>query len=873
MSEIYPVLSGRITDTLMQRRLLSQFDFDRSELVRLQDQLSTGYRISTPSDDAPAALRAVTLQRLLEQKQQVGTNLDTSQSYLAATDSALVNVNDLVINIRSEALGAIDSTTSATQREVLVQEIQGAINQLADVGNHKFRDRYLFAGSETTARPFQIIGDTVKYSGNERRLKSFVDLDLLLDTNSTGAEVFGALSPERRGTADLNPIITSRTKLDDLHGGAGITRGSILISDGTQSSTIDLRGAETVGDVVRLIEANPPEGRVITADLTSDGLVIGIDDAGGGNLTIREVGLGTTARELGIFNQSGVGVGEIVGQDVDPRLLPSARLADVLGTRAGATLPASGGNNNIAITALANGVDWNGVDVQFVDGVAAGDQAFAVYDGGAKTLTIDIAPGATTANSVVAAINAEGTFSAQLGKEVNSANDGTGLVSLNATATTAGGSGTTFDTTGIQIVNGNQTHVIEFSDADTVEDVLNALNASSASVLATINASGDGIDIRSRLSGVDFSIGENGGRSAEELGVRTLTRETRLEELNFGRGVNVADGTDFQILRRDGTTLDVDVSSAETVGDVLDAINQHPDNQDVNRITAQLVAVGNGIELFDPNTAGGDVVTVTRVSGFAAVDLGLLERGASEATAPADPATAAISFAPPADTNTAFRVFAVTPGTAGNGVTINLVDSGSVTGNVAAVNFDAGTSTLTLDIDQGATTATTAVNAINSLTLPFEAELDRSVDLTNDGTGFIQADGVVGVTAGGAEQPFRARDVNALETKGIFNSLLRLSAALEDFDLLEIERAVEMLDDDFERLTFARAEVGARERTFDSLRRRHENEEVELKSSLSLEIDADLVQTISDLTARQASVEATLRLVGQTLQLSVLDFL
>jgi flagellar hook-associated protein 3 FlgL len=82
-----------------------------------------------------------------------------------------------------------------------------------------------------------------------------------------------------------------------------------------------------------------------------------------------------------------------------------------------------------------------------------------------------------------------------------------------------------------------------------------------------------------------------------------------------------------------------------------------------------------------------------------------------------------------------------------------------------------------------------------------------------------------------------------------------------------------MLDDDFDRLIFARAEVGARERTFDTIRRRHENEEVELKSSLSNEIDADLVQTISDLTARQASIEATLRLVGQSLQLSVLDFL
>ncbi|HJN08321.1 MAG TPA: flagellar hook-associated protein FlgL [Pirellulaceae bacterium] len=873
MSEIYPVLAGRITDTLMQRRLISQFDYDRSELVRLQDQLSTGYRISSPSDDAPSALRAITLQRLLEQKSQVKTNLDTSQSYLAATDNALVGVSDVLINIRAEAVGAVDVTTNETQRAVLVQEIQGAIDQLADIGNHKFRDRFLFAGSDTTRRPFEFIDDTVKYLGNERRLQSFVDLDLLADTNATGAEVFGAFSPEKLGTADLNPAIMSRTKLNDLQGGAGIARGSFLISDGTTSRTIDIQSAETVGDVVRLLEANPPDGRTITVNLTSNGLAIDIDDAGGGNLSIREVGLGTTALELGILNVAGIGTGAIVGNDVNPRLLPTTRLGDVLGVRAQARLEVAGGNNNIFIEAPANGTDLNGVLVQFTNVVAAGDQAFATYNAGAKTLTIDIAPGATTANKVVQAIIAEGTFSASLAKELDGSNDGTGLVSISGTALTAGGSGVPFDPTGIQIVNGNATHVVTFGGAETIEDVLNALNVSSANVLATVNASGNGIDIRSRLSGVDFTIGENGGGTAEELGVRTFTRETRLEDLNFGVGVSPASGVDFQITRRDGTVLDIDISSPETIGDVLDIINQHPNNQDVNRIVAQLVSLGNGIELVDNNTVGGQIVTVTRVNSFAAVDLGFLARGENQATAPADPAADAISFAAPNNTNTALRIFAVTPGTAGNGVTINFVDAGAVVGNVATVNFNAGTSTLTFDIDQGTTTAVTAINAINSLSLPFEAELDATVDLTNDGSGFVGADGNVGVTAGGAERPFRSRDVNAQETKGVFNSLLRLSSALQEFDLPQIERAVAMLDVDFERLTFARGEVGARERTFDTLRRRHENEEIELKSSLSLEIDADLVKTISDLTARQASIEATLCLVGQSLTLSVLDFL
>ena len=119
----------------------------------------------------------------------------------------------------------------------------------------------------------------------------------------------------------------------------------------------------------------------------------------------------------------------------------------------------------------------------------------------------------------------------------------------------------------------------------------------------------------------------------------------------------------------------------------------------------------------------------------------------------------------------------------------------------------------------------------------------------------------------------RADDTNPIEVKGIFTSLLRLNDALTDFDLQAVQRAVGMLDDDFSRLTNARSEVGARARDFEALNRRLENEEVDLRATLSFEIDADLVEVISKLSARQANMEATLRLIGQSLQLTVLSFL
>ncbi|MEO8495470.1 MAG: hypothetical protein ABI614_10390, partial [Planctomycetota bacterium] len=203
-----------------------------------------------------------------------------------------------------------------------------------------------------------------------------------------------------------------------------------------------------------------------------------------------------------------------------------------------------------------------------------------------------------------------------------------------------------------------------------------------------------------------------------------------------------------------------------------------------------------------------------------------------------------------------------------NGIPVEYRDI--LSGGAATATFSAGR--LFVDIDAGTTTANTIINAINAQGT-FTARLDTDKDPTNNGSGVIKTSGVVATFGGGAFDQVQGADVNPTETKGVFNSLLRLSEALKNSDLGEIGRAVGMLDDDFDRLTFSRADLGARTRSLDVLTQRLQDEDVQLRSSLSGEVDADLVKVISELSARQASTEATLRLIGQTLQLTVLNFI
>ena len=235
----------------------------------------------------------------------------------------------MLTDIRSAALAANSDTSTDTMRAAAVQQIDEAIQQLLNTGNQSFRGRYLFAGSRSTAAPFEQTANGVIYTGNEGSLDSFVDLNLPYATNASGAEVFGTFSSQVQGTVDLDPALTANTPIAALNGGRGLTLGSIQISDGATSKVIDLSSAATVGDIAGLIEANPPTGRTVTASVTATGLTISIDAGGGGNLTIKEVAGGTTASDLHIYSFPGSGVAPVVGGDLNPAIRLTTPLTDL----------------------------------------------------------------------------------------------------------------------------------------------------------------------------------------------------------------------------------------------------------------------------------------------------------------------------------------------------------------------------------------------------------------------------------------------------------------------------------------------------------------------------------------------------------------
>lgn len=879
--------STRVSDLFVRQRLLRQVQSDQAELFRVQQQVSSGKRIGIPSEDAPASSRIMSLQRLLERKEQVLLNLKTNESYMLTTDSAMGTVSGMLAEARGVALGVIDTISTQEQRDAAAQQISEVIRQLQDAGNQKFRGRYLFSGSSTDVRPFETAASgVVRYNGNETHLRSYSDIDLLFDTNLTGAEVFGAISEPVLGTAHLTPALSLSTPLSDLHHGEGVAPSSILISDGSGDAVeIDLSTARTVGDVVEMIRSEPTVGKNLHVELSRTGLNITLPGTSG-LLAIREVGNGITAHELGIFNDAGVPAGTtLVGQPLDPVVQPTTQLDALFGSRARAYLYFDGMDNNITIEADANGPQYNNLQISFYDDHTVLDpgteQVHYDPDADPPTLRININSDKSTAADVVNAINtAPGLpYTAAIDTLDGGSGSGAGFIDLGVTGQTAGGQGGDFDRTGLQIVNARQTFTFTFEDAETVQDLVNRLNTSSADLVASINDTGSGINIRSRVSGADFMIGENGGTTAQQLGVRTFTRDTQLADLNFGRGVHD----------------DESGAAAATAKFVFSGLNN-----DLQIEAAAEGAQWNGfsVRFVDP----GDAFT--------------------EESATYDPAAKQITFTIRSGETTAAKiveVFEKTPGLCDD-FRISLPDDGNQTNNgsgvvrVATETTAGGAAggvdfTITradgrvLEVDVG------GLETIGELLDHINGDLQADVPvaerlvarLAANGNGIELVDNSVGpgrltvtrsflstaaidlglvpqgeesaVGSAGFPATLTGADANPLETEGLFTALLRLEDALRNNDLLEVQRAVDLLDAHSVTMSFKRAELGAREQALEILQYRIETEEIDLEGSLSEDYDVDFAAAVSEMAARQASYQAALQSSANIFQMTLLDYL
>jgi flagellar hook-associated protein 2 len=426
-------------------------------------------------------------------------------------------------------------------------------------------------------------------------------------------------------------------KLTALNGGAGVSRGSIRVTDGSGASTlIDLSHAVDISDVVNTI--NSTTGVNIVAKIDHDRLVLTDNTGGAGALTVTNAGGTTTASDLGLTAASAGGV--LTGNSITSLSATTSldALNDGNGVRTAGilddfTIGSAGGPVNISL----NGAKTLGDVISKINtaGQAAGVTAAISADGHGITLSGGSPLSVTALNGSLAAADLGLTTADSGGTLVGDriASGLTGPLLKNLQGGFQGQAGETTPTFGTILVNGES---IDLSNARTLDEVLSTLNTNTQGVTAALNSAGNGITLSSAAASFTVADGTGniasflhiaGASSASATGstlnsgderLRYVSENTRLSTLNGGAGIGSGSIRITGPSTGGGTSaLTIDLSSAKSVGDVLSRINTSG-----LQITARINDTGDGILISQ--TGGTSQATIEDVNGGStAKDLGI----------------------------------------------------------------------------------------------------------------------------------------------------------------------------------------------------------------------------------------------------------
>lgn len=215
----------RISTQLMFETGANRLGELQSRLQKTQEQISSGRRILSPSDDPVAATRALDI----TQSQSINKQYDVNRSYakntMSQVEGTLAGVTELMQDVMDSISSAANASLGDSERSFIATELNGRLQQLLGYANSRDPEgNFVFSGLKSTTQPFVQTATGATYQGDAGQQKLQVDATRLMATNTPGSIVFqGGLPPG--GASDVFKTLTDLVNLLNTPGTTNLATG------------------------------------------------------------------------------------------------------------------------------------------------------------------------------------------------------------------------------------------------------------------------------------------------------------------------------------------------------------------------------------------------------------------------------------------------------------------------------------------------------------------------------------------------------------------------------------------------------------------------------------------------------------------------
>lgn len=178
----------RVADKMNYKQSLGAINKNRQDMMVYQNQAASQKRINKPSDDPLGAARILEKKSEMQGFEQYKRNILSAKEFIEYSEQSLSQASEMLIRAKELAIDqADDAANGAETRSIVAAEIRQIYEQMVNIANRQFGDRFLFGGYKSMTTPFDMTGT---YFGDDSEMEVQIEKDSYITMNMPGSVVF-----------------------------------------------------------------------------------------------------------------------------------------------------------------------------------------------------------------------------------------------------------------------------------------------------------------------------------------------------------------------------------------------------------------------------------------------------------------------------------------------------------------------------------------------------------------------------------------------------------------------------------------------------------------------------------------------------------
>lgn len=204
-------MAVRVTQNMLNSNMLRNLHNSMRNMDKLQQQLSSGSKISKPSDDPVVAARGMFYRSSLMENDQYKRNVDEAKSWMDMTDTTMDEMGSIMKRVKEILVYSGDGAISPDDLKAMAAEVEELKKHMGTLANQQINGKYIFGGTDTNKPPYDATakagaGDFV--STNSSPINLEVSQNVFVTSNVNAQNIFNYPDNDNNMFTVLNNIIT-----------------------------------------------------------------------------------------------------------------------------------------------------------------------------------------------------------------------------------------------------------------------------------------------------------------------------------------------------------------------------------------------------------------------------------------------------------------------------------------------------------------------------------------------------------------------------------------------------------------------------------------------------------------------------------------